>query len=343
MSVLRLFNPEDQAGPVASIHWSIADFFDCWYLPTIQEDPRRRPPSAATIARRRAAIGWWSRLMGTSDRPNGPSLGAITAKDLETFRERLKAATFRRGLSGAPRPLSEWSQFRTLDEIQMLLASAGPSSGRSRRAEILTKVPGIYSEPPPAWPKETWTIEEARTLASFVFSLQETKPKLTAERYRMLAEATLAFWFFTGHRATTYQTLSFSDLIEARPGAWFLNVRRSVKTGKADRLRVHPQLLERLQRIEQAFGSGPLLPWPVAYRCVSDYHAEWQEKAGIPASRQFRPQAWRRLHGGAIAAGGYQAARGLAASALGHSDPSITETHYTAVRDLAVLNLPALF
>lgn len=343
MNVLRLFNPDDQSGPVASIHWSIADFFEFWYLPSLKSDPRRRPPTEATIMRRRAAVGWWSRLMGTAAAVHGPGLGAITAETLETFRERLKTATFKRGPTGSPKPLSEWSQFRTLDEIQQLLVNAGPSVGRSRRADILVKVPGIYSESPPCWPKETWSIEEARLLASFVGSMDCAKPQLTANRYRLLAEGTLALWYFTGHRATTYQHLTFDDLVEVRAGAWCLQVRRSVKTGKADRLRVHPQLLERLERIKSCFGSGPLLPWPVAYRCVSDYHAEWQEQAGLPVNRRFRPQAWRRLHGSAIAAGGYETARGLAASSLGHSNAAITETHYTAVRDLAVLNLPALF
>lgn len=342
-NVLRLFNPDDQSGPVASQYWTIADFFDCWFLPSVKNDPRRRPPSRATILRRKAAVEWWSRLMGSTAVPDGPSLGSITATDLETFRERLKTATYKRGLSGSPRPLSEWTQFRTLDDIQQLLAAAGPSSGRTRRAEILDRVPGIYAEAPACWPKETWSIDEARTLANFVCSMNSTKTNLSNKQYRLLAEGTLSLWYYTGHRATTYQHLTFDDLVEVRTDAWCLQIKRSVKTGKADRLRVHPQLLERLQRIKQCFGSGPLLPWPVAYRCVSDYHTEWQEAAALPSNRRFRPQAWRRLHGSAIAAGGYESARGLAASALGHSSATITESHYTAVRDLAILNLPELF
>jgi integrase len=341
--VLRLFNPDDQSGPVASLHWTVADFFECWYLPSVREDPKRRPPAQATIDRRQAAVDWWSRLMGSAAMPDGPSLASITAKDLETFRERLKTATYKRGLSGLPRPLSEWTQYRTLEEIQQLLNAAGPSSGRNRRAEILDRVPGIYAEAPPAWPKETWSIEEARQLSSFVGSMDSHRAGLSVNQYRLLAEGTIALWYYTGHRATTYEHLSFDDLVELRSGAWCLQVRRSVKTGKADRLRVHPQLLERLLRIKQTFGAGPLLPWPVAYRCVSDYHDQWQEAAGLQANRRFRPQAWRRLHGSAIAAGGYESARGLAASALGHSSAAITESHYTAVRDLAILNLPPLF
>lgn len=339
--VVKLFNPEDHSKSHA-LNWTIRDFFDVWYLPSVQNDPKRRPQSESTVLRRRAAVDWWSRLMGSKAKPDGPCLAAITVDDLATFRDRLKKATFQRGKKGERRPLSEWSQFRTFNEIQQLLLSAGPSTVRARRAEVLEVVPGIYDETPPAWPKETWDIEEAKKLAQFVGNMDATKVDLTKRRYQLLAQTTLAFWYYTGHRATTYENLTFADLIDVRDGAC-LQIRKSVKTGKADRLRVHPQLHEFLMRIKQTFGAGKLVPWPVAYRCVSDYHDEWQEGAGLAEKRRFRPQAWRRLHASQIAAVGYETARSFAATSLGHSCASITETHYTAVRDIAISNLPKLF
>jgi integrase len=336
----KIFAPNDYSKTEVS-NWTISEFFELWYLPSVKENLRRRPPTNATLDRRKVAVAWWSRLMGSNEQKDGPALSAITADDLETFQTRLKSATYRRG-EGVSRPLSEWSQFRTFREIQFLLNSAGSTTGRTRRADILRKVPGIYTETPPAWPKETWDISEARQLAKFVGSMNSTKAKLSKRKYRALAEATLAFWYFTGHRATTYETLKFVDLVEVRGGA-FLQIRKSVKTGKPDRLRVHPQLHERLLRVQSIFRSKWLIPWPVEYRCISDYHKAWQEAAGFAANRRFSPQAWRRLHASMIAAVGYETARSFAATAMGHSSASITEAHYVSVRDLAIANMPALF
>lgn len=336
----KIFAPNDYSKAEVS-NWTILEFFELWYLPSVKENLRRRPPTNATLDRRKVAVAWWSRLMGSTEQKNGPVLSAITVDDLETFQSRLKSATYRRG-EGISRPLSEWSQFRTLREIQFLLNSAGSTTGRTRRADILRKVPGIYTETPPAWPKETWDISEARQLAQFVGSMNSTKANLTKRKYRALAEATLAFWYFTGHRATTYEILKFSDLVEIR-GSAFLQIRKSVKTGKPDRLRVHPQLHDRLLRVQSIFRCKRLIPWPVIYRTLSHFHDEWQATAGLPTNRQFSPQAWRRLHAAMIAGVGYETARSFAATAMGHSSASITESHYVSVRDLAIANMPALF
>ena len=351
MTILRLFNGEEpgQRDQVSAL-WSVRQFVDWWYVPALLSDRTRRRPSSKTINKRKVAAAWWSQLMGTARHPDGPALCEITADDLDLFRDRLKAATYLRGKRGTPRTLSEFSQHRQLEELLTILNAAGPKAGRRVRAGVLDQVPAIYLEAPACWPKDCWTVSEAKNLTAGLASFQSVERRLAIsdDKYRQLARASIAFWFYTGHRASTVYNLSSADLVEVRAGQWFLHIARSVKTGKSDRVAVHPTLLESLRPFwKSSVPTAKLIPWPFRYRALHSHHERWQEHANqiglLEAGRLFSPQAWRRLHATAIAETGYQTARTMAAGALGHSSAAITETFYASVKDAAVLSLPALW
>jgi integrase len=349
--MLRLFSPGNEHAISASS--SLKEFFEDWYVPNITNNKRRRPISDATINRRRAAVNWWARLMGSKHHPAGPPIGDINEELLIQFQEKLTAAKYRRGkYSAIEHPLSRITQIRTMEEVQIVLATAGPASGRRVRAGLLAESPAVYTPPPDCFPKGSWPLDDARKI---VAAIAQSHPPKNGVRFptnlymtdqtsvfRVLAEATLALWFYTGHRATTYQRLTWSSLIEDAPGQWYLGIDSSVKTGKRDRIAVHPALLSRILKLR---GLDPvrMFPWPVRYSAIVDAHTRLQTIAELPPQLRFSPQAWRRLHSKEIARVGYSLASSLASGSLGHSSASITEAHYTSARDAAVLMLPDLF
>lgn len=342
--MLRLFSPEGDDS--VSLRSSLKEYFEDWYVPRLLDNPSRRPVSMATIDRRRAAVNWWARLMATKRHSAGPPLGEITRETLSEFASKLAAANYRRGkFSTSQFKLSRVSQIRTLEEIQIVLATLGPAAGKRMRAGLLAEVPSIYVPPAECFPKSNWLFFEACKIAR---AIPDTQPprirgpnQLDATTYHALAEATVALWFYTGHRATTYQRLKWSDLVERRAGEWYLQI-ESVKTRKLDRIAVHPQLLQRFESL-RPLSTEYIIPWPCTYSAVVAAHADWQTVAGIETKNRLSPQAWRRLHSEEIAKLGFALARNLAAGSLGHSSASITESHYTSARDAAVLMLPNLF
>lgn len=313
-------------------------YFENWYVPSVARNPRRKPPCEKTLNLRRCAIHWWQRLMGTEAQPLGPNLDEITTSHLAEFKSLLETAMYQRTEGGPQKPLAPITQSRFLEEIHILLKSAGPRNAGMTRAAVLQDPPAIYLEPVTTFPKETWTFEDAtriyRAAKRAIPNRSWTGSKF---QYRKLASATLAIWFYTGHRATTYRLLKWRNLKQSTDGRWFLEVEASVKTGKPDRILVHPRLLNDLNACRD-LDPDWMLPWPIQYRAVYDNHLAWQRSGGTDAI--FSPQAWRRLHANMIAQAGYQQARQLTAATLGHSSAAITESNYCAIRDHAILSLP---
>ncbi len=336
---IKLWTPEP-GSQVSSIS-SLQHFFDEWYIPTLAKDLRRRPIGRATIDRRRAAINWWTRLMRSPGRPEGPPLAEITNELIAEFRKKLESATFRRG-KWTPNsyPLSPVSQTRTVQEIQIVVGTAGPATGRLVRAGLLPESPGIYMPSPDMSPKPTWNTNEARLIvAGLATSKAPRLWKHGAEMYHKLSRATLAFWFYTGHRATTINQICWNNLRQDDEGNWRLHI-VSVKTGKMDIIAIHARLLEAIRACEGMDGKR-IIPWPVYYSAVVKAHVRWQHL--LPANRKLSPQAWRRCHARHIQLTGFSLARDLAARSLCHASASTTDAHYTSARDAAVLMLPDIF
>lgn len=343
MTALRLYNPLD-SDPGITAYSPVQDFYRLWYVPAATQNQARKPTGVATMLKRAEAVAWWTRLMASQSRPLGPPLCEITADDLHLFKSRLETATYSRGKLSPMRRLAAMTQFRVLEELQRIIMAAGPRTGRRIRAEVLENPPYIYHEAPALWPKETWTMAEAQTLAAAVLQVPPKRTwALANSLYAKMARATIALWFYTGHRATTYRPLTWDCLTTPRPGETYLRILRSVKTGKADKLAVHPQLLESLESC-RGIHRDLILPWPLDYRALARHHDAWQGFANLDPLRRFSPQAWRRLHAAEIQKTGFRMGRMLGAQSLGHASISTTEGNYsTAARDMALLSLPNLW
>jgi len=223
-SALRLFDPDNRKPETneVSAAWPLQTFFTRWYKPQLAGSRRRKPVKASTIERRYFAVRWWSRLMAEPGKPLGPSLRDIDEDMLELFSQRLEAATYRRGPRAMPRKLGAITRQRHLEELFIVLNACGPRSGTRPRATILADPPSIYVDEVPIWPKATWTIDEAKKLATSTETIQPPRRwPLTDQQYRSLAQATIALWFYTGHRARSYEHIRHSDLVESAPGQWF--------------------------------------------------------------------------------------------------------------------------
>lgn len=342
--MLRLYTADHQPTPITKSA-TLAEFFEDWYVPAAETATQRKPISAKTLERRRDAVTWWRRILGTAEHPDGPPLYAITEQQLAEFATGLESATYQRGGPYSTRhKLAPSTRASLLREIQIVLASTGPANKRKLRAGLFDSPPWIYTEPIATFPKPRWSMDEARKIAKAAAN-DTPLPRWPAADalWPALAAATVALWFYTGHRATTYQRLNWSDLVEIQPGQWVLDIRESVKTGKPDRCAVHPQLLARLDALRPLTKGEAMFPWPHTFGAIRTAHKRWQAAADISAGRTYSPQAWRRLHGDAIAETGYTMARDAAASSLGHSSATVTESSYSQVKNLAILRLPDLF
>lgn len=348
---LRVFSgsasPEGVAPNQPDSSWSLAAFFGRWYCPAMRADRRRRPPSPKTLERRGAAIAHWSRLMASESRPDGPWLGEIGHATLDLFRARLAEATYQRGPTGTVRRLSETSQIRTLQEVQIVLAAAGPA-GRGPRAGILTDPPLVYVERVECFPGMHWSLEEARAIAAACESLPACLPRRgvskewPAEAWRALWRATLAFWFYSGHRATTAYQLEWSQLVEVEPGVWMLRIARSVKTRKSDQLRVHPRLLACFGVLRSLkLSDRYVIPWPLHYATLGEQHRLLQGLAGV--TKRLPIKTWRGMHSEWLARAGLGAAEQLASESLGHSSRDVTRGSYFSARNLLIPAMPDLW
>lgn len=340
--ILRLYTGDNSHNKTVTAASSLTEFFELWYVPSAAAIKHRRPPSVATIQRRRDALVWWPRLMGSVDYPDGPPIGMITDEDLETFVQRLATATYTRsrGKDATCYPLSPKTQETTLNEIRITIEAAGPRSGRRLRAGLLSEVPTVWQDPVPSWPKDRWSLEDAKKFASTLSDVRggyrwPADPELMGP----LAKATVAFWFYAGHRATTYRHLRWSDL-QTRQGQTYLLIRRSVKTSKADRVAVHRQLLAAIENC-RGIDDDLILPWPVQYQAIRTNHQRWQRAAGLDVT--YSPQAWRRLHAACVHGAALSSAAAVATKTLGHANAATTAAFYFDPLDSARLAMPDLF
>lgn len=322
--------------------WSLPKFYRDYYVPAALANKRRKPPSERTLYKRSNAVRHFRELMATKKRPKGPRLSELSEDHLIEFRERLEDAEYQRGPKSEKRKLSPHSQKSIMEEVLIVVSATGPRvSGTSIRAGVLEFPPTIYVPSPPAFPKGTWTLDEARAVAAGLLTFVPPKQTpLPTPEYRKLAIAWLCLLIYLGHRATTYKRVGSSSLKQIRPGEWVIDIAKSVKTGKPDRVPVHPRLLVALQ----ALGEGePLINWPYNYRTLVDHFRAWQLHAGLAEDRIHTPQAMRRLHAQEMQRTGFAQVEKMASSSLGHSSVGMTANHYSDARGIAIMGLPDIF
>lgn len=311
---------------------TVQEFYSTWYMDAVTKTKRRKVPCSRTLAQRSVVVRRFVDLIG--DIP----LDQVTEDTLILFEELLKTTTYQRSPNGPERQLSEVTQRRHLEEIEIVLKAAGPKQGKFVRAGILEESPAVYREKLVHFPKSTWAQDEARAI---VKAASEFTPNRfwrgSVDQYRALARVQIGLWYFTGHRATTYQQLKYEDVHEG-----FLHIKRSVKTGKPDRLSIHPQLLE-LINDARPYSETLIANWPMQYRAISEHHTDWQRAAGLFENRIRSVQSWRRFHAQMVLETGFKSVMEVTSQTLGHSSSTVTTGHYANPRDMALMALPNIF
>lgn len=342
---LRICRPEPLELPDPTT-WSLPKFFRQWYTPAIQSDPNRKPVSDKSIAKLADAVAWFVAIVGTDQQPEGPPLAQITVETLADFRDALPFGQYPRSPKANAKLYS--LKPKTIQNhqkaIQTILAATGPAVPGRLRAGIIPNPPSLYVDRAPDWPKDAWTITEARRIFAAIGETRPRRKRRDEQKIQTIARAIVAFWFYTGHRAQTYQALTWSQLHneqspDGRP-ATFLFL-RSVKTGKPDKIVAHPHLVE-LVELCRGFDPSLILPLPITYSALCKRHQDWQRTARIPELRQSAPQRWRRTHLSELHATGIHDARELLRTAAGHASATTTDRHYFGTRNAHILQLPRL-
>jgi integrase len=105
-----------------------------------------------------------------------------------------------------------------------------------------------------------------------------------------------------------------------------LSVPASVRKGrrKAARYRLPPSVVESIERL-RPFTEGRIfaVPWKAVKDSFYYHYGELLKRAGLPRTRDFKPQRLRKSFASFL-----EAAGGDATSALGHTDRRVTTASY---------------
>ena len=335
---LRLFDPDFTEVSAKS---SLTEFFQDWY----QHEASKGRRAEATIERRADAMKLWEHLMRTPIRPRGPLVEEITSATLQEFAEKLSKHSYSRG--GTRRyPYSAATQETILREVQNVLRAAGPAYGRTIRAGLITETPASFTmEKPLLAPPRIWNLEEATKIVKAIDRLPLPKygeaAKIGLERFRALLRCTLALWAYTGCRSAMVAQLECSAISQVDELNSVL-LYREQKTHKGRCVPVHSRLLKELQVVRQLFPKATkLIPWPVHYGAVADYHADLLKLD--PTIPQKPPKYWRKWFARELQRAGCQAIQKVSQLALDHSAPTITALHYSDAVDLLIPRIPDFF
>lgn len=345
---IRLFDPDairDQpTGQELSPRLKLRQFFERWFLPTILRKSRD-----ATVRKYYDALAWWEAITGD------PDLGDITDAVCLAFADELPHAKYRRACvrrgASIPRARAQGSAlYRTLapisaakhvNRIAAILGRAGPRfDPREPVAEILERCP-LMPRLEGSFPgKAPFALEAARAIAAEAGKFD--RPDMPAEALAIGLTPSL-FWrvllgefYYTGLRSGTVLRLQIKHFL-AEGGDWpLLDVPADIvlKTSKATRLAVHPQLAGLLREVIGGRGADArgrealILPAVCSYSHLLDLHAQLQRRAGLAAADIQSLHAWRRTHGNQMAILGADRGLEIARASLDHADGATTRSSY---------------
>jgi integrase len=349
MHNLRLFSPEEEhdfkTGPPAPF-WSLGDYFIRWHEPQILVVEER---SAATTRQYVEALAWWRACLASPAAPDGPSIETIDEPLMLGFLATLAEATYRRGVSGKPRRLAEWTRQKHAHHLLVLVKHAGLESGCPSAVRTARNIQRrIRRHPPSLLPPELFEIDELRRLAIAADRLEPPRrrrgratPWQSTREFRSWCRAFLAILFYTGERRGDVLSIGAHDLIRRRDGVY---VRiRPQKTGKDWIRRLHPIADAMLELAPRMLNETRLLCWPLDFSTLRSVWYRWQTIAEIEREKQLPIKTIRACHMRELARLGGRDAIELARAAGQHSSASVTRSSYVdPVNDLVPL-LPNLW
>ena len=348
---LSLFCPEpgsegeDSGRPPLSADSSLSELFYQFFKPVILE--AERDVKAGTIQKYVDAVGWWIAL--TRD----PPLRLVDSYVLADFANRLKEATYRRGLLGKERKLSAYTRFDHLQHIQEILDRAGPNLDRRRKGlTLIPEAPHLSIAVPSTKVKPALSLVQAQRIAVACDAAKD--PVFVGITAPDWWRAYIAVLFYTGIRAGTALRLRWSMFVEREDGWWLEVPNEAVtKTSKGLDRGLHPRVVQLLMKIRGH--NDFIFPWvaakPRGKRKTSDttdrkhLWATYQKlctAAGIDGKR-CELQVWRRTHGTMMARLGLRDAMATARKALDHADERTTAGFYVDIEAELMRSLPDLW
>ena len=318
MITLRVWEPSDEESvessrTVVSGKMTLTEYFDRAHASRLEG---RQP---GTLILYRDAMRWWADLTGD------PPIDGIDQVTIASFQASLRDARYRRGPTGAWRPLSAASRSKLERSIRAVLRQLGPDGD-----DLLPKPPRLRpTRAEPSAPAESWTLAEARAMIAAV----------GAARKPTIAECSPAAWWrafyslaaYTGLRLGTLLALRRRHVVTREDGVWLdVDASSMSKVRRRKQCALHRLAVESLTQLPNGGPDVLLLPWPRDQRAILDTHYAIQTAAGVPEDRQHEIHGWRRWHGNAMADLGFAERLDLARESLGHSSSSVTERHYVS-------------
>lgn len=333
--------------------WTLRQLCDRWFFPGVLQPANS---AAGTYDCYDCALRYWEQITGD------PSLILVSDEVCIDFVGLFPEWGFSR--SGVPLggrmkigrrdhfpsffPLASATIASHVSRIATLLRRAGPRiDPREQTARILKEVPFIPVVEADFDPKAPFSLERARQIAA-ACSLMD-KPELPDWiTHELWWRTRLALFYFTGFRAGTVTALAWPHVKEEFGLTWLDVPGEIVKTGKAIKMPLHPQLVSLLACVKSLRPPGAegdlILPAGCGYRHFLTLHTELQRRAGLPGVERQSPHAWRRTHSEQMGFLGKDRQLEVAREALDHADGRTTDKHYPrAVVNHLRLRLPPLF
>ena len=355
---LRVWAPGDEpAAPSVAIGPNVGDglhsemtlreFFERWYVPNVMH--RQKRCSEETIALYRQSIGHWVRL--TSD----PPIGQIDEETLyDRFAEGLRQSTYRRGLSGRPRLLSEQTAVKHQRHVRAVYFRCGPKTDPKRPSKGLVEEIQhlVIASPAAARVKPKFSVEQARKVFAACDEMTAFGARGGSTRGRKgdggpdadhRWRAFIACCYYGGQRFEAMESLRWSMLVYQDGSPFFEIPAECVKGRKAGVTKyVHPHAHELLRRLPHDDADGLIFPWLSrhSHTHLLNRHYWLQERAGTRTEIDLH--GWRRTHDTEMYRLGLGEALELARRAACHSDARTTRTHYVEVEPPVIDLLPPL-
>lgn len=352
---LGLFCPaESPASPTAD--WTLTEFVDRWLGPTLRTvDRRRRRKVAAedTVKRLQETAALWAWATGD------PPLGQADEQLIDDFVDLLPRVAWRNKLAiqyeeqidlqaGWYRH-AETTRYNTVVRLGTIFGATGPPQGRLVRAGIFENPPTVgLPDEVDTEPKDPWTLEECRAIASSAELMQWKRHSNTGVNPADWWRCYVGLSYYTGLRLGTVVQLEWRDLVSRFDQPWLhVDGTRATKTGKPKWVRLHSRCAEVIARLR------PLGDHDLATRILPPVYLDPQvgksfshilvRNAGLAEDRQFTAHHWRATHDWEIQRLGAEQARSAGQAACDHSSAAITTQFYCDTDNMLRPMLPDLW
>jgi integrase len=344
--VPRLFcggDLDEQAAPLSvgrrglTSALTLSEFYRAWFVPIVLSGERQA--AAGTLTSYAESIAYWSEITGD------PPLAQVDEFTLAQFQAGIAAATYRRGLSGPARPLSEFTRTKHLKQVRAVLFRTGPRTDPRRPSKaLLAETPHlVVTTPHRSRPRPPFTLAIARaTFAACRLMGADPDGRRSPGDGGPAAvawwRALIAVLYFTGLRCGTIFALEWT-MIERRGSAAWLNVPGGiVKTKKPVEKFLRAEAAALVEHLPRT--SARVFAWSHSASHLVRRHHELQRLGGVSPSLSLH--AWRRTHATELYRLGAGQGLWCAQMGLDHADAATTSSFYVDLEAELIAKLPAL-